>query len=109
MGGPRGIRKLTALAYLRGCAVGGIPSAWGTWRARFKRDAFAKSPGREVPFGRKRRRGRSVPTEIRERINGFADACLARMSETMDDPLLLTTDSDFRIYRASLQALHTAG
>src|ERR1051326_1244318 len=29
----------------------------------------------------------------------FADACLVRMSETMDDPLLITTDSDFRIYR----------
>jgi len=29
----------------------------------------------------------------------FADACLVRMSETMDDPLILTTDSYFRIYR----------
>jgi len=29
----------------------------------------------------------------------FADACLVRMSETMDDPLILTTDSDFRAYR----------
>lgn len=29
----------------------------------------------------------------------FADACLVRMSETMADPLILTTDSDFRIYR----------
>jgi len=29
----------------------------------------------------------------------FADACLVRMSETMDDPLVLTTDSDFRVYR----------
>ena len=29
----------------------------------------------------------------------LADACLVRMSETMDDPLLITTDSDFRIYR----------
>jgi predicted nucleic acid-binding protein len=29
----------------------------------------------------------------------FADACLVRMTETMADPLLLTTDSDFRIYR----------
>ena len=29
----------------------------------------------------------------------FADACLVRMSETMDDPLIFTTDSDFRIYR----------
>ena len=29
----------------------------------------------------------------------FADACLVRMTETLNDPVLLTTDSDFRIYR----------
>jgi uncharacterized protein len=29
----------------------------------------------------------------------FADACLVRMTETRNDPVLLTTDSDFRIYR----------
>ncbi|MFL9825340.1 type II toxin-antitoxin system VapC family toxin [Rhodoplanes sp. SY1] len=29
----------------------------------------------------------------------FADACLVRMTEIVADPLLLTTDSDFRIYR----------
>jgi hypothetical protein len=29
----------------------------------------------------------------------FADACLVRMTETMNDPMLLTTDTDFRIYR----------
>lgn len=29
----------------------------------------------------------------------FADACLVRMSETISQPLLLTTDADFRIYR----------
>jgi predicted nucleic acid-binding protein len=29
----------------------------------------------------------------------LADACLVRMSETFADPILLTTDSDFRIYR----------
>ena len=27
------------------------------------------------------------------------DAVLLRMTETMDDPRLLTTDADFRIYR----------
>jgi hypothetical protein len=30
---------------------------------------------------------------------GFADACLVRMTETLNDPVLLTTDVDFRIYR----------
>jgi hypothetical protein len=29
----------------------------------------------------------------------FADACLVRMTEIISDPVLLTTDSDFRIYR----------
>ncbi len=29
----------------------------------------------------------------------LADACLVRMTETMSEPVLLTTDSDFRIYR----------
>jgi predicted nucleic acid-binding protein len=29
----------------------------------------------------------------------FADACLVRMTETLPDPLLLTTDTDFRVYR----------
>jgi uncharacterized protein len=29
----------------------------------------------------------------------LADACLVRMSEALTDPVLLTTDTDFRIYR----------
>jgi predicted nucleic acid-binding protein len=29
----------------------------------------------------------------------LADACLVRMTEVVDDPLLLTTDADFRVYR----------
>jgi predicted nucleic acid-binding protein len=29
----------------------------------------------------------------------LADACLVRLTEVHDDPVLLTTDSDFRIYR----------
>src|SRR5579871_1518019 len=34
----------------------------------------------------------SVPASL-------ADACLVRMCETRADPLILTTDSDFKIYR----------
>jgi hypothetical protein len=30
---------------------------------------------------------------------GFADACLVRMTETLPDPVILTTDQDFRVYR----------
>ena len=29
----------------------------------------------------------------------LADACLVRMTETLADPVVLTTDTDFRIYR----------
>ena len=29
----------------------------------------------------------------------LADACLVRMSETLPDPVIVTTDADFRIYR----------
>ena len=29
----------------------------------------------------------------------FADACLVRMTEILNDPVLLTTDTDFRIYQ----------
>ncbi|MGH7318896.1 MAG: type II toxin-antitoxin system VapC family toxin [Candidatus Rokuibacteriota bacterium] len=29
----------------------------------------------------------------------LADACLVRMSEALADPVMLTTDADFRIYR----------
>jgi len=30
---------------------------------------------------------------------GLADACLVRMTETLADPIVLTTDKDFRVYR----------
>lgn len=29
----------------------------------------------------------------------LADACIVRMSETLPDPIVLTTDADFKIYR----------
>lgn len=29
----------------------------------------------------------------------FADGCLVRMTERLPDPVVLTTDSDFRVYR----------
>lgn len=30
---------------------------------------------------------------------GLADACLVRMTEMLADPIVLTTDEDFRVYR----------
>jgi uncharacterized protein len=35
----------------------------------------------------------------------LADACLVRMTETVSDPVLLTTDTDFRIYRRRRQQI----
>jgi len=32
-------------------------------------------------------------------LMGFADACLVRMTEVLPEPVLLTTDTDFRVYR----------
>ena len=29
----------------------------------------------------------------------LADACLVRMTETLADPIVMTTDADFRVYR----------
>jgi predicted nucleic acid-binding protein len=47
----------------------------------------------EVPALRKLlRRYRSIPMSL-------ADACLVRMSELLKEPLIITSDSDFTIYR----------
>jgi predicted nucleic acid-binding protein len=35
----------------------------------------------------------------------LADACLVRMSETLSDPVVITTDSDFKIYRRHRQQI----
>lgn len=59
------------------------------------------------------RRAVTVPFHLSEDVQGvlrlmqkysnvpmsFADACLVRMTEMVADPVLLTTDADFRIYR----------
>ena len=43
-----------------------------------------------------------IVTLLRKYANvpmSLADACLVRMTETLADPLLLTTNDDFRVYR----------
>ena len=37
--------------------------------------------------------------KYRDVAMSLADACLVRMSESLADPIILTTDEDFRIYR----------
>jgi uncharacterized protein len=47
-------------------------------------------------------RGQSALAALLRRgalLLSFADACLVRMTETLSDPVILTTDSDFRVYR----------
>ena len=42
---------------------------------------------------------RKLHQKYRDRPMSLADACLVRMTEVYSDPILLTTDTDFRIYR----------
>lgn len=35
----------------------------------------------------------------------LADACVVRMSETLSNPMVITTDSDFKIYRRHRQQI----
>jgi uncharacterized protein len=37
--------------------------------------------------------------KYQDRPTSLADMCLVRMTETLSAPLILTTDSDFRVYR----------
>jgi len=45
-----------------------------------------------VPVLKLMRKYKNVPMSL-------ADACLVRMTETLNDPVILTTDDDFRVYR----------
>lgn len=92
----------------------GLPPPWKTCDAVIS-EAFHLLGERGRPaFSALLRRGAVVPAfdlaDELERVLGLmqkyadvpmslADACLVRMSETLADPLILTTDADFRIYR----------
>ena len=54
---------------------------------------------RQIQFGRKRGGSGRVFAEIRKRTDESCGPCLVRMSETMADPLILATDSEFHVYR----------
>lgn len=69
----------------------GASSLAALLRRRVVRVAFSFSENTE-PVARLLEKYSNVPM-------GFADACLVRMTETLADPVLLTTDRDFRIYR----------
>ncbi len=91
-----------------------FPPPWNTCDAVLS-EAFhlLGVPGRGALSALLRRRAAIPAYDLREDLErplklmdkyasvpmSLADACLVRMSETLADPVLLSTDSDFRIYR----------
>jgi uncharacterized protein len=91
-----------------------LPPPWRTCEAALS-EAFhlIGTPGRSSLSALLRRRALLVAFEIVENLDpvlklmekysnipmSFADACLVRMTETLADCVILTTDTDFRVYR----------
>jgi uncharacterized protein len=91
-----------------------FPPPWNTCEAALS-EAFHLVGGRGTPtLSELLRRGSLLPAfEFAKDLEpvlklmqkyanvpmSLADACLVRMTEKMTDPILLTTDTDFRIYR----------
>jgi uncharacterized protein len=91
-----------------------FPPPWSTCEAVLS-EAFHLLGGRGAPNlgALLRRRGLLVAFELAKNLEpvmkliekysdvpmSLADACLVRMTETLADPVILTTDKDFRVYR----------
>ncbi len=91
-----------------------LPPPWSTCEAVLS-EAFHLLGDRGLPSlgALLRRRAVLVPFALSENLEavvkliekysnipmGLADACLVRMTETLADPIILTTDQDFRVYR----------
>jgi predicted nucleic acid-binding protein len=90
------------------------PPPWKTCEAALSEAFFLLGPRGHFALAALLRRGSVVPdfhlAESTEAVlklmqkyadvpMSFADACLVRMTETLADPVLLTTDTDFRVYR----------
>ena len=91
-----------------------FPPAWSTCEAVLS-EAFHLLGERGAPSlsALLRRRALAVAFELADNLESvlkmiakysnvpmsLADACLVRMSETLQDPILLTADEDFRVYR----------
>ncbi|MBI4910287.1 MAG: PIN domain-containing protein [Acidobacteria bacterium] len=71
--------------------AGGVPGLSALLQRRALMAAFSIDTHME-PVLKLLRKYEDVPMSL-------ADACLVRMTEALAQPLLLTTDSDFRIYR----------
>jgi uncharacterized protein len=69
----------------------GVPALGALLRRRVLRTAFTLTENVE-PVVKLIEKYSDVPMSL-------ADACVVRMSETLANPIVLTTDEDFRIYR----------
>ena len=91
-----------------------LPAPWFTCEAALSEAFFLAGPVARPVLSELLRRGHVASTfsfaaesEVVLRLMAkyadvpmsFADACLLRLTETLPDPLLLTTDTDFRLYR----------
>jgi predicted nucleic acid-binding protein len=87
---------------------------WITCEAVLSESFHLLGPAGEPKLAELLRRGAVVPAfdlgdELEPVLNllhkyadlpmSLADACLVRMTETLANPILLTTDDDFRVYR----------
>jgi len=91
-----------------------VPPPWSTCEAALS-ESFHLLGGRGAASlgALLRRRALLVTFELAENVESvvkliekysdvpmsLADACLVRMTETLADPIVLTTDGDFRVYR----------
>lgn len=91
-----------------------FPPPWSTCEAVLSEALhLLEAPGAPALAGLLRRRAVLPTFALREDLErvlklvekyadvpmSLADACLVRMTEALADPVLLTTDTDFRIYR----------
>ena len=91
-----------------------FPPPWKTCEAALSETFYLLGPRYGFGLATLLRRGAVVPafhageniSEVLTLMHKYADvpmsladACLVRMTEILPDPILLTTDTDFRIYR----------
>lgn len=94
--------------------LSGLPLPWRTCDAVLSEAFHLVGRAGGAPLGSLLRRRALVPafdlgTELERVLQllrkyadvpmSLADACLVRMTETLPQPVLVTTDADFRIYR----------
>jgi uncharacterized protein len=91
-----------------------LPPPWSTCEAVLSESFHLLGARGEATLGELlRRRAVVVDFELSENLEpvlkliekysdvpmSLADACLVRMTETISEPIIMTTDGDFRIYR----------